>query len=408
MLVASTGGICERYRIYGRYFASHWGEGSIKLSKQGRKNPKSRWGQIVVTRDRTKRNIARKGRTYDSNRLSNHGPKRNRKFKVSGKRRGSFSLEFPKSLSLNSENDTLELFRLIHDMRSRILEGKHKRIVLDHKNVEYMTPEAALLILSEIQRCEEYCKGKTEITGTHPRVHAVTELLDEIGFYEALSIKAPALPASYKKRTYVRIERRDMVDPEIADSLIDCFSSEHAFPEEDRKRLHVALVECMDNVFEHAYDLKSPDPYLYKEWWLAGYADHSDSSIGFIFYDQGKGIASAIKRKKRKIIERSKALLTWTDSQWVERAVRRPISRHDSMRRGHGLARLKRFLDGLDVEGSLRVIANRGDVEFLTSGRSVSLNLINDGLDGTLIMWKINGVNKEDRVIRQDKDGKDG
>jgi len=293
-------------------------------------------------------------------------------------------------------------------MSRTILEGKHKRIVLDHKNVEYMTPEAALLILSEIQRCEEYCKDKTEITGTHPRVHAVTELLDEIGFYEALGIKAPKLPASYKKRTYVRIERRDMVDPEIADSLIDCFSSEHSFPDEDRKRLHVALVECMDNVFEHAYDLKSLDPYLYKEWWLAGYADHSDSSIGFMFYDQGKGIPSTIKKKKRKIIERSKALLTWTDSHWVERAVRRPISRHHSMRRGHGLTRLKRFLDGLDVEGSLRVVANRGDVEFLTSGQSVSLNLTNDDLDGTLIMWKINGIKKEGRAIRHGKDDEDG
>jgi hypothetical protein len=363
------------------------------LASGGRKNPRSRWDQIAIAKKRNDRRLARRLRTYQADRWSEkHEPKRNPRFKVTGKRRGTVILKFPEVLQLSSLGDSVRLLDLLKEIRTAALQGSHKRIVLDHSNLKYMDPEAALLILSEIQRCEAYCKGKTEITGTHPRAHEVTELLEEIGFYEALNIKPPQLPESYKRRTYVRIERRDKISPEVADSLLDCFSKERSFLADDRKRLHVALVECMDNVFEHAYDQMADDPYLYKEWWLAGYADHSDSSIGFIFYDQGMGIPSTIKRKKRSLIERSRHLLSWKDSHWIERAVLRPISRHKSKRRGHGLDRLKRFLDGLDVDGALRVLANKGDVEFLTSGQVLNTDLPNDGLDGTLIVWKLRGV----------------
>lgn len=367
--------------------------GGEDLASSGRKNPRSRWNQIVIARKRDDARLARRLRTYRPDRWSEeHEPRRNPRFKVTGKRRGTATFKFPETLQISSLEDSVKLLDLLKEVRTAALQGKHKRIVLDHSNLRYMDPEAALLVLSEIQRCEAYCNGKTEITGTHPRVHEVAELLEEIGFYAALKIKPPKLPDSYKRRTYVRIERRDRIASEVADSLLDCFSKERSFSSDDRKRLHVALVECMDNVYEHAYDPNSGDPYLYKEWWLAGYADHSDSSIGFIFYDQGMGIPSTIKRRKRSLIERSKHLLLWNNSRWIERAVLRPISRHKSKRRGHGLDRLKRFLDGLDVDGTLRVIANNGDVEFLTSGQTLSAELPNDGLNGTLIVWKLRGV----------------
>lgn len=363
------------------------------MANSGRKNPRSRWDQIIVARKRSERKLARRLRTYQADRWSEeHSPKRNPRFKVTGKRRGTITLKFPELLQLSTLDDSARLFDLLKEIKTAALHGKHKRIVLDHSNLKYMDPEAAILILSEIQRCEAYCNGRIEITGTHPRVHEVAELLEEIGFYDALKIKPPKLPDSYKRRTYLRIERRDRIAPEIADSLLDCFSAERAFLPDDRKRLHVALVECMDNVFEHAYDQKSDDPYLYKEWWLVGYADHSDSSIGFIFYDQGMGIPSTIRKRKRSLIERSRFLRSWNDSHWIERAVLRPISRHSSKRRGHGLDRLKRFLDGLDVDGSLRVLANKGDVEFLTSGQALGAELPNEGLNGTLIVWKLRGV----------------
>ncbi|MCF7220764.1 hypothetical protein [Marilutibacter chinensis] len=302
-------------------------------------------------------------------------------------------IEFPERLSLETLADVEVVANLLREIRSAALGGNFKRITLDHTNVRCMSPDVALMVVAEIQRCEVYCGSRTVITGTHPKSHEVTELLSEVGFYEALDIKPPKLPASYKSRTYVRVERRNKTLPRVVDSLLECFAKEFSFEEADRKRLHVALIECMDNVFEHAYEVVSDRPYLYKEWWLVGYADHQESSIGFVFYDQGAGIPTTIRRKKKKrVLAR---LAGWADGQWIDRAVRKPISRYASKRRGHGLDKLKQFLDQLGVEGSLRVIANCGDVEYVTTGGGASIQLLNGGIDGSLIVWKLRGVTKD-------------
>lgn len=351
---------------------------------------------MILAEQRALRRRARKDKPYVSGGLFEaHAPKKNPKFKVRGRRRGTSTIKLPEALGVEVEQNSNAL-SLVQEIRAAALSGHSKRIVLDHGNVSRMSPEAALLILAEIQRCEAYCGGKTTITGTYPREHEVSELLSEIGFYDALDIKPPKLPDSYKPRTYVRIERRNKTSPEIVDTLLECFSKEYSFDDDDRKRLHVALVECMDNVFEHAYALDSKEPYLYREWWLVGYADHTDSSVGFIFYDQGMGIPSTIRRKKKRLIERSSSLLAWTDGNWIERAVRKPISRHGSRRRGHGLEKLKKFLDGLNVDGTLRVLANNGDVEFRTNDMHARVTEISHALEGTLIIWKLRAVKIDD------------
>jgi hypothetical protein len=362
------------------------------MANSGRQAPNERKRQIALSKKRGARKIARKDKVYEPYgwSLKHHVPKPNPKIKLKGKARGTKVIEFPPDVLFGSAVEVGVALDLIASLRSAALGGSFNRIVIDHSKLEQMAPEVALLLLAEIQRCEAYCGSRTRITGIYPHSHDVSELLTEIGFFEALNIKAPALPAAHKPRTYVRIERHNKTTARLADSLLECFSEEFAFDEQDRKRLHVALVECMDNVFEHAYKFSSMDPYLYKEWWLVGYADHSDSSIGFMFYDQGAGIPRTIRRRKsQRILTR---LATWTDGHWIERAVRKQISRHKSGRRGHGLEKLKKFLDRLGVDGSLRVIANRGDVEFATSEKSASIDNLEKGLDGTLIVWKLRGV----------------
>ncbi|QNN46529.1 hypothetical protein H9L17_15430 [Thermomonas brevis] len=339
-----------------------------------------------------KRN-ARKGRRYYAEKWLEHQPRKNPKFHVKGKSRGKKVIEFPDSLTIESEQDVNVVVSLLGSIREAALKGHFKRIVLDHSGVRVMSPEVALMLVAEIQRCEAYCGTRTVITGTHPREHAVTELLSEIGFYEALSIKEPVLPKAYQSRTYVQVERRNKTLPKVVDSLLECFAKVFEFDDADRKRLHVALIECMDNVFEHAYDPKSHLPHLYKEWWLIGYADHQQSAIGFAFYDQGAGIPATIRKKKSERVLQK--LVGWSDGQWIDRAVRRPISRHNSKRRGHGLDKLKRFLDSLGVEGSLRVIANKGDVEFSTSGGNAKVDTIEGGLNGSLIVWTLRGIKTE-------------
>lgn len=357
----------------------------------GRHNPKQQWKQVMLASRRDAQRVARKGRKYDPFRWAcRHTLRPNPRFKLKGKFRGSKTLAAPDTATFQGPAQVEAAISFVADLRKAALEGHFKKILIDLSNVTSMSPEVALLILAEIQRCKAYCEGRSRITGTYPKNHDVAELLIEIGFFKALDIKPPKIPGSRAPRTYLRIESENRTLAKVVDSLLACFSKEFSFEDDDRKRLHVALIECMDNVFEHAYKVESGDPYLYKEWWLAGYADHEDSSIGFIFYDQGAGIPSTIRTKQQKrVLDR---LRNWADADWIERAVRKQISRHASGRRGHGLEKLKKFLDRLDVEGSLRVVANRGDVEFFTSEKDTRIDRLEGSLDGTLIIWRLRGI----------------
>jgi hypothetical protein len=180
----------------------------------------------------------------------------------------------------------------------------------------------------------------------------------------------------------------------VADDLLDRFCEEVPLDQDDRKRLHVALLECMDNVYQHAYAADSLVPHLYKEWWMAGYTDHEENLVSFIFFDQGAGIASTIKKRKHKRILTT--LSGWTDSHWIDRAIRKPESRFSSKRRGHGLEKLKKFLERTEMTGELIVMANTGQV-ILAAGKMPALDTLGVAIEGTLVVWSLKGVSASGR-----------
>lgn len=334
--------------------------------------------------------MARRDRAYDPGRWdAEHRPLPNPAFRLKGRTRGTKTIEVPNALDCETLEDWKALVALINVIRSAALEGNFKRVVLNFHDVASMAPEAAVTIVAEIQRCSAFCEKRTQITGTYPSSHDVAALLRDVGFFRALDIKAPPLPAGFQPRSYVQIERNNEIVPEIVGKLLDCFSEVFVFDDEDRKRLHVALVESMDNVFQHAYPKRSDSPDLLREWWLAGYADHSQSAICFIFYDQGAGIPTTIKARQKPRLLR--LMGGWSDGQWIQRAVRKGMSRHVSRRRGHGLEKLREFIDRLDVEGSLRVVANAGSVVFPSNGNSMAYD-VGGKLHGTLVVWRLKGV----------------
>lgn len=362
----------------------------------GKHNPNSRSAQIRLTREREKRRLKRRSRSYDPLRVwmltDSAEEKPNPHFKVKGKPKGELQIDVPPVLTCGSSEDWELLCSLLVRIRTAALELAYKKILLNFHDVTYMAPEAAVTIVAEIQRCNAFCKNRTEITGTYPAAHDVAWLLDDVGFHKALGVKAPPFPKMYQPRSFLQIERNHRSVAEVADRLLDCFSNVFSFAATDRRRLHVALLECMDNVFEHAYATESAAPYLFREWWLAGYADAKDGTIGFAFYDQGSGIPATIRSKKKKTMkERFVNLKSWSDAKWIERAVRKGVSRHSSARRGHGLVKLKRFVDKLGVVGSLKVVANRGVATF-HSDRTTDGVALKEMLHGTLVVWQLSGV----------------
>ena len=361
----------------------------------GGQSPRTRGSQIRVAARREKRRLARRGlifRGFDLDEfLAKHSPVPNPAYRPAHikKLRGRLVLVIPEKLNCYTTSDWETLAALLTKIRHESLKGNHRRVILNFHRVQSIAPEAAVALVAEIQRCRAFCDRRVTITGTYPKSADVSALLCDVGFFKALKVREPALPKSFKPRAYVQISRKNANIPSIADDLLECFEEVFDFHPDDRRRLYVALQESIDNVFEHAYPEGSTDPTFLKEWWLLGYADRHLGLISFTFYDQGAGIPATIRGRQPDRIRST--LAGWSDDRWIKRAIEKGVSRHKSKRRGHGLQKLREFISGLDVSGSLQVVANYGLATFTTTGGTIGTRL-REELNGTLVVWQLRGI----------------
>jgi hypothetical protein len=278
------------------------------------------------------------------------------------------------------------LFLLVEEFRKAALYGGHRRVILAQENIREIAPEVAIILLAELQRCSEYCNGRTVISGTYPKTHEVAELLTNLGFYDALKVPPPSLPGSYDRRNFIKVVSGHETNSETIDLLLSEFDQVLRLSSRDKKNLHVAILECMDNVKEHAYEESSRDPHLFREWWLVGIADKVTNTASFIFFDQGYGIAKTIKTFERKRLKGSFPALT--DAGWIKKAMTQRMSRHVSKRRGWGLPKLRQFIDDAELTGSMRVIANRGEYRQRSQANASAMSFSMKAT-GTMISWSL-------------------
>jgi anti-sigma regulatory factor (Ser/Thr protein kinase) len=174
--------------------------------------------------------------------------------------------------------------------------------------------------------------------------------------------------------------------------LIKHFKPVAKLDQESRPALYEALIECMNNVLEHAYPEKQGAPGELQHWWLLGYRDFAKSEVSFCFYDQGLGIPNTIRTRIKDapwlpFFSRSGSVLI------EEAVVRGRYSRTQKPSKGRGLPTLKRFID-VASDGELAILSDRSRCIFHT-GKKPERNEFSIGLPGTLITWNIRNLRDE-------------
>ncbi|TVO70880.1 hypothetical protein FHP88_15615 [Sedimenticola selenatireducens] len=352
----------------------------------------------VLQRIREKRRIARLDVIYNPNKVSTeHRPLVNRKYSPHEPTRGRAVLKFPKKMNFRGDID--ETIYFLDKLKKEILYGDSTEVLLDQKALDSITPETAIILVSELQRCIQYKSMKKRLRGTHPDSPAVARILTDIGFYSCLNIKSPPHAEEKSSRAFFRIMPGNRTDARIANRLVSHFEKVVSFEPIARKRLLAALIECMDNVHNHAYRKDGISPDLIGEWWMAGFVDESVGQVGFIFYDQGVGVPTTLKEKWAVKI---KTLVGMNDAELLQHAVLEGITRRKSERHGNGFPSFKEFINEIPAGtgGFLRVISNKGDYSYCRNARS-NPTTVEIPLNGTLLIWSIH-PNKE----TVDKDGR--
>lgn len=355
--------------------------------KDRKKIPKSkrrRLREVRLQKLREAHRLARLNVKYNPNKqlIGKHTPRLNERFKEKAPIRGRKIISLP--MRMNFGDDIEDTVSSINDLHNEIIYGDAYEIFIDQRDIECVSPDAALVLIAEINRCLEYSSSR-RVRSNYPRNNNVAKLLTDIGFYRFLNVRAPVINENESNRFFVKVSAGNESVGRVADNLISNFEKVIKFDPLSRKRLYASLIECMDNVHAHAYVENRSTPDLLGEWWMSGFCDPGTGQVAFVFYDQGVGIPTTLKEK---LTRKVKSYLNMDDSKIIKNAVEKGVTRTESKRHGQGLPSLKDFIDELSPSGFLRVISNKGDFMYCKNFKSRSQK-IQSNLNGSLIVWTI-------------------
>lgn len=331
---------------------------------------------------REARRLARLNVFYNPNKKLGHF-RINREFRVTEPFRGKKIISFPSEFNFDTNAD--ESILALNNLHNEILYGDFSEIFLDHTSLNEISPEAAVVLLAELKRCTAYASRRRRIRGNYPKSVAAAQMLTDIGFYRALNVAAPSQVLRERRRMYFKVISGNQTDGRIINELLSTFEQVITFDVIARKRLYGALTECMDNVRAHAYKADKTRPDLLGEWWMAGFCDLVARQVAFIFFDQGLGIPTTLKSK---LEHRVISLLSWGDSDLIQHAVEKGMTKEASERHGTGLPSLKGFINELSAGGFLRVMSNYGDYTYYKNEKAAVRKALIP-LEGSLVTWSI-------------------
>ncbi len=261
-----------------------------------------------------------------------------------------------------------------------------KGVQIDHTTLQEIEIEAALLLTAQFSRMKRYApkiilRGK--LVGMPPHVQTVLEGIGYLMFYPTNNLA----PASLTDTRYIRIKTGTGSDAQASGILVEAFRDEGYLDTQTATRLGKCLVECLDNVSQHAYT-GTLNKSLKKRWWIVGYCDRATSELYFAILDLGIGMPRSLKRRRREWRHGIMPLLIGlSDQELIVEAFTRGFSSTKKKFRGHGLPSLKKIIDKFG-RGQLRVFSHFSECR-LTPNRPPEGFTHEIPLEGTMLTWKL-------------------
>ncbi len=304
----------------------------------------------------------------------------------------------PERLDLNKfSQNTLSFINLI---RKRVLAAK-KPTKIDFSECEFISPEAALVLTAEMERCNNFRNGF--VTGNFPKSEGAFLTLRDFFFYKRLGIDVPpyrqSLVPTFDIIPIVSGSRPKPGEGKgniLADmeNLFFGGESKEAVDNEKVEPIYDALSEALNNVGQHAYVIELEDDFLQatrlsKKWWRAGMRDEENGKIYLMFYDQGVGIPNTLPIKWKRNWKNLGDMLKRSppDSAVIQESTKLDVTKTGTSGRGNGLYEIKQSIYA-GQHGWLRIMSNKGVYSINSKGEE-SLEDLSDSLCGTLITWHL-------------------
>ncbi len=314
--------------------------------------------------------------------LSGRGP--NPRFRPTPAEHGSVTVTLPAIANFSDRQE--ETLIAIERIREAALFSNKYELRVDLHDLESISPAAAVVLVAELQRCLRLMRGSQRgLKGRWPREEFdSSKVLAGLGAASLLDVPEPTTVESDESRAWFKIISKDVVPTQEIDELILHYRQFIAIDRVWRSKFYRALGDAASNVIEHAYPGKTSEPHLLRRWWMAGIVDGSNSTINFVFWDQGVGIPTTMRQRRLRRIHGSSPK---ADAKLIRLATTVGESRHRNKRRGHGLRALIELID-LAPGGVLRICSGQGIYEY-QKGKPHQRDILARPVGGTLIVWSI-------------------
>lgn len=197
----------------------------------------------------------------------------------------------PDNFSLiNNPNGVLETIEKIHKAYEQ-----RKPIFIDLKNVQKITMDALVLLLSHVTQFKSH---NIRFNGSRPDNFEIEQIIEASRFYEiASSLRIPKqymgeAEFSYNRPSFFTHAKKN-VDSELTASIIAEFAKEIWGEKKRCQGVQRIFIELMQNTNNHA-NKKSGDEY----WWLSAVHRKETNTVCFSFIDYGMGIFNSLNSKK--------------------------------------------------------------------------------------------------------------
>jgi len=277
----------------------------------------------------------------------------------------------PKKFSLIEEEEPYPTFTFFSQLWDFLYEGFP--VLLDLKDVEEMTPEVILYLLSIMEIFKS--RNALQVSGNCPKHEKCKKVFQQSGFYQY--VQSNFRQTQWNKEI-LTIRHGKSVIGEIANEVGE-FAKYHLpeVPSSALKASYRILAECMGNTKEHAYaTIDFPG-----NWWMMAYAREND--VLFCILDNGRGIPKTMrKRFGEKFYRKEFELISSTmKGVYKDRFVR---SSSGKRTRGKGLPAIYRpYASGIIKD--LTVVSGKGFVPF-AKGQNRELE---KPFRGTMVSWTL-------------------
>ena len=282
----------------------------------------------------------------------------------------------------------------------RASEKRFRLRYLSFDAIKYISPSAALLLASEVDRWNDAVGGR--LRARHAAWDPnVKRLLCGMGFFELLHLEKPAELGGVINTTFLPFLRGNADDRAAGGSLAKKLRQEIeavAGTEIKKHLLFDGLTEAITNVSQHAYPKAAEKSY--RPWWMSAAYVKDTNMVVVSFYDHGRTIPGTLPASK--VFERMKDQFgLWNDGQKIRAAMELGRSSSDSAGRGKGL---QNFLEIIKAHtGSrLRIFSNHGQLTVTNSEENALLfdsGAVETSLHGTLIEWQFVPKNATDAPL---------